>query len=237
MEDMSKEGKEVNKKKELAVVRALKQLPLGEYVEGAIDFGSSDELISAVPVASTALGIFKAFKSYRHKKLQEKTDRFLKAASEGVSDDEVDSFVKEMPEELKGEFLEEVLDVIDRAECAQKAMILGTALRRMIKGDIDYQTFEDHVQFTNYIPLVNLHHFMHGYHNEYTLVEYLGDALVSQRLAERKITLVEVTPIGLSQKGETKIEVKYKITGIGRKYLETLHHAYYEKIEPSRRLV
>jgi len=237
MEVGSGEEKAEIKKKDLSVVKAIRQLPLVEYFEAAIDFATDDELLSAVPVASTVVGTFKAFGVHRRRKLRKKAESFLVAASEGVSNEDADIFIKGMEGDAKEEFLENVLDIIDRAECEQKAMILGAALRRLIKSEIDYQVFNDHVQFTNYIPLVSIHHFMHAYHNEFTMAEFIGDNLVAQRLAKREISLVEITRSLVSQKKEQVIEVKYAITPIGKEYLKTLHTAYYEKIEPKYRLV
>lgn len=71
---------------------------------------------------------------------------------------------------------------------------------------------------------------MHAYHNSHTLSDHLGDELVAHRIVKRKIEMVEVKSFGLSQPAESQIKVSFEITGIGQRYLETLHLAYKDKI-------
>lgn len=225
------EAKMDDNNKALSVIKVFKDLPFGEYAELAIDLAIDDETLSSIPIISTAHGFYKAFEGFKKRKLQQKVRAFLKAASEGIDDDDSSKFAAKLSDAERAEFLDEVLDAIDSAESAQKSAIIGTALRRLIKGDIDYGIFSNHIQFTNYIPLTTLHNFMHAYHNNYTLADYLGDELVAQRIVKRKIEMVEVKPFGLSQPAETKIKVSFEITGIGKRYLETLHLAHKDKID------
>ena len=219
-----------NGKKKLSAIEVFKDLPIGEYAELAIDVAIDDETLKSIPVISTAHGMYKAFGSFKKRKLRQKVYAFLEAASEGIDDGESSKFAAQLSDEARAEFLDEILDAIDSAESAQKSAIIGTALRRLIKGDIDYGVFNDQVQFTNYIRITSLHTFMHAYHNSHTLSDHLGDELVAHRIVKRKIEMVEVKSFGLSQPAESQIKVSFEITGIGQRYLETLHLAYKDKI-------
>lgn len=227
----------MDKGKALSVIKVFKDFPLAEYAELAIDTPLDNEMLSSVPVISTAHGMYKTFKSFKKAKLRKKVNAFLEAASNDIDDEESANFAAQLSDEERDEFLEEILDAIDSAESAQKSAIIGTALRRLIKGDIDYDVFRDQIQLTNYIKLSTLHMFMHAHHNSYTLSDHLGDELVAHRIVKRKIEMVEVKPFGLSQPAESKISVSFEITNIGHRYLETLHIAYKDKIEEEHLVV
>ncbi|BFN27473.1 hypothetical protein PSCT_03106 [Pseudomonas sp. SCT] len=227
----------MDKEKSLSIIKVFKDFPLAEYAELAIDTSLDNEVLSSVPVISTAHGIYKTFKSFKKVKLRKKVNAFLEAASNDVNDEDSTNFAARLSDEERAEFLEEILDAIDSAESDQKAAIIGTSLRRLIKGDIEYGVFKDQIQLTNYIKLSTIHMFMHAHHNSYTLTDHLGDELVAHRIVKRKIEMVEVKPFGLSQPAESKINVSFEITNIGHCYLETLHIAYKDKIDKEHLVV
>lgn len=227
----------MSQKKLSAWVELFKQFPVSEYVEAAIDAGLEDEVLKSVPFVSTLNGLYRGVDAYKKIKLRKKAEAFFRAADEGLDSKEIVGYVGKLDSEEKESFCENLLDIIERLESEQKAMIAGVALNRLIKGEISKEVFSDQSQFLNYIPIVSIFQFMHGYHNNEILKESLGDALAAHKIVIRSIGLEEVKGWGLSQKVETKIKIDYRITPIGIEFLKTLHQAYKEKIDPEHLVV
>lgn len=55
----------MDKEKSLSIIKVFKDFPLAEYAELAIDTSLDNEVLSSVPVISTAHGIYKTFKSFK----------------------------------------------------------------------------------------------------------------------------------------------------------------------------
>ncbi len=222
----------MSKNKQSAWIEIFKQLPVGEYVEAAIDSGLEDEVLKSVPFVSSLNGVYKGIEAYKKVKLRKKAEAFFNAAEEGLESKEIVEYVEKLDLDEKENFCEQLLDLVERLESDQKAMIAGVAMNRLMKGEISKDVFSDQSQFLNYIPIISIFNFMHGYHNVEVLKDSLGDALAAHKIVRRDISLEDVTGWGLSQKVETKIKIDYRITPIGMEFLKTLHHAYKDKIEP-----
>lgn len=222
----NKEGKiaEIKKKAE--------NFPVADYAETLLDFCVESEVIKAIPLVSTGVGAFKAYFQYREGKFKEKVKSFVDAIGE-MSASDWQSFAESLEKDgKKDQFINELLEIIEKVESEQKSKILGGAFRRLVKQEIEYGQFEDQVRFTNDMLLINIFNFMHCYHNEHVLEESLGDILVSYRMAKRKIELAEKTENMLSATKVQYIKTSYELTVIGYGYLTTLHQVHQEKIEP-----
>lgn len=221
-----------NESKVLDVKSKVENFPVADYAEALLDFCSESELVKAIPVFSTGVGVFKAYSQYKEGKFKKKVQSFIEAVGD-MSPEDWNTFEVSLEAEGKKEqFLNELLEIIEKADSEQKAKILGGIFRRLVKTEIEYALFEDQVRITNEMRLLKIFDFMHGYHNPHTLEESLGDVLVSFRMATRKIELDEKTVNMLAGTKVQYVKTSYDITAIGSAYLITLHQVHKEKIEP-----
>lgn len=217
--------------KVLDVKSKVENFPVADYAEALLDFCTESELVKAIPVFSTGVGVFKAYSQYKVGKFKKKVQSFVEAVGD-MSPEDWSKFEASLKADGKKEqFLNELLEIIEKADSEQKAKILGGVFRRLVKTEIEHEVFEDQVRITNEMRLLKIFDFMHAYHNSHTLEESLGDVLVSFRMATRKIELAEKTVNLLAGKKVQYIKTSYDITAIGGAYLITLHQVHKEKID------
>ncbi|NWA69001.1 hypothetical protein [Pseudomonas reactans] len=215
-----------------AATESVKNFPIVDYAEALLDACVESEVLKEIPVVSTAMATVKTYLQFREGRFKKKVEEFVKSAGEFTSD-EWGTFSESLKKENKKEqFINELLEVIERADSDQKAKILGGVFRRLVKQEFEYTHFEDQVRITNDMLTLNIHNFMHCYHNSHILEESLGDILTSYRMAKRKVEIAEKTTSILGGTKEQYIKISYEITGIGLLYLATLHQVYKDKIEP-----
>ena len=206
--------------------------PVIDYAESLLDACVESEILKEIPVLSTGIATFKTYLQFREGKFKNKVEEFVKSAGNFTSE-EWKRFSDSLDKDRKKEhFISELFEIIERAESEQKAEILGGVFRRLVKEELTYSQFEDQVRITNNMLTLNIHIFMHSYHNSFTLEESLGDVLVSFRMAKRKIELAEKTTNLLAGTKEQYIRTSYEVTGVGFLYLATLHQVHKEKIDP-----
>ncbi|QXH77437.1 hypothetical protein [Pseudomonas salmasensis] len=214
------------------VKKKAEDFDLAEYVEAMVDATSDSEVFKAIPFVSTVTGVVKTYLQYKEGKFKKKVEIFTEAAG-SFTDDEWDKFYTDLNDEGKeDDFVSELLEIIERVDEEQKAKIIGGIFRRLVKREVTYSQFEDQVQATIALQVMNIHFFMHGYHNEYILEESLGDVMTAQRVLKRKIELAFRTVNIGAQKQEQYIKVGYTLTAFGGAYLTTLHQVYKDKIQP-----
>lgn len=214
-----------------AVSDAVKNFPIVDYAEVLLDSCVENEILKDLPVVSTAIATIKTYLQFREGRFKKKVEEFVNSAGD-FTVAEWATFSESLEKESKKEqFINELLEIIERADSDEKSKILGGVFRRLVKQEIEYDHFEDQVRITNDMLTLNIHNFMHGYHNQYILEESLGDVLTAYRMAKRKIEIASKTTI-LGSSTEQYIKVSYEITGIGFLYLATLHQVYKEKIDP-----
>ena len=210
---------------------AVKNLPLADYAETLLDSCVESEVLKQIPVISTGMATIKTYLQFKEGKFKKKVEACVESAG-SFSSEEWEAFSETLEKEgKKKEFINVLLDVLEKADSEEKSKILGGIFRRLVKEEIGYPQFEDQVRFTNDMQTINIHIFMHGYHNEHVLENSLGDILVSQRLAKRKIEFATKTINIAAQKQEQYIKVSYEITPIGFAYLVSLHQVYKDKID------
>lgn len=215
-----------------SVKGASSNFPVADYAEVLLDACIESEVLKGIPVLSTGIATIKTYLQFREGKFKKKVQAFVEAAGSFTSE-EWTVFADSLQKESKKQnFIDELLEIIDRAESEQKAKILGGVFRRLVKEEIAYAVFEDQVRITNDMLVINIHTFTHCYHNEYVLEDSIGDILVSYRLAKRKIEMATRTVSMLAGTKEQYIKTTYDITNIGFLYLETLHQVYKEQIDP-----
>lgn len=211
---------------------AVGNLPFTDYAETLLDSCVENEVLKEIPVISTGVATIKTYLQFKEGKFKKKVEAFVDSAGSFTSD-EWTAFSETLEREGKKEkFLNVLLEVIEAADSEEKSKILGGIFRRLVKEEIEYPQFDDQVRFTNDMQTINIHFFMHSYHNDYILENSLGDILVSQRLARRKIELATKTINIVAQKQEQYIKVSYEISNIGLAYLTSLHQVYRDKIDP-----
>ena len=205
--------------------------PLADYIEAIVDACVESEALKAIPVVSTGVATVKAFLQFKEGKFKKKVEMFSEAAGSFTGEDWA-AFSETLNSEGKKEdFINELLEVIERVDEEQKAKILGGIFRRLVKQELTYAQFEDQVKITNGLQVLNVHLFMHGYQNEHLLEESLGDIMAAQRVVKRKIELAVRTVNIAAQKQEQFIRVTYELTGLGRIYLASLHQVYKDVIK------
>ncbi|NWD88232.1 hypothetical protein [Pseudomonas sp. K5002] len=222
--------------KDNKVVKAGRELPLEESVEAFIDAFVTSGALSAIPVTGTVLGVFKAFRTYKSEKLKAKLKEFLNETS-SLQRDEIGTFLLENKKDEDPLLVEHLLELVEQAESTQKAMIIGVLFRRLVRGKITRGQFTDQVRFTNQIFIIDLFHFMHGYHNQAILQDGLGDILTNHRVCKRTMKIAYMDKNFLSQEKVQYIDVSYELTEVGKVFLRSLHEAYKDRINPERQLV
>lgn len=224
--------KEEKKGKLGAAADSVKNFPIVDYAEILLDACVESEVLKQIPVVSTAMATVKTYLQFREGRFKKKVEEFVKSAGDFTAH-EWETFSESLVKESKKEqFINELLEIIERADSDEKAKILGGVFRRLVKQEFEYAHFQDQVRITNDMLTLNIHNFMHAYHNPYVLEESLGDILTSYRMAKRRVELASKTINMLAGTKEQYIKISYEITGIGFLYLATLHQVYKEKIEP-----
>lgn len=214
------------------VKKGIENFPIADYAETLLDSCIESEILKEIPVVSTGVATIKAFLQFKEGKFKSKVKAFVDAVGDMSATDWEALAISLEKKGKKEQFLNELLEIVEQVASEQKAKILGGVFRRLVKEEIDYAQFEDQVRITNDMLTIDIHSFMHFYHNEFSLEESLGDILVSYRMAKRKIELAEKTTNMLAGTKEQYIKVSYEITGIGFAYLASLHQVYKDKIEP-----
>ncbi|MBD0683305.1 MULTISPECIES: hypothetical protein [unclassified Pseudomonas] len=209
------------------------KLPITDYVEALLDVLTDNEVAKEVPVVSTALAMFRGYKHYREEKFREKVREFVSAAGK-FTQEELEAFSVVLEAEGKSEqFINELLEIIERADSEQKAKIFGGVFRRLVKSEISYLQFQDQIVFTKNMVLTDIVNFVHGYHNGAVLDGGLGDVLFMQKMARRDIEVVSKISNMLEQETEHRIRTTYTLTGVGTCYLTTLHQVFEDRIDPN----
>lgn len=214
------------------VKRSGENLPLADYAETLIDAFMENELAKAIPIVGSGVALLKTYRQYKEAKFLKKVEEFYNGAGE-FSEAEFKAFDEKLEKDGKKEqFVNELIEIIERAESEEKSKIIGGVFRRLIKAEIGYDVFEDQVRYTNVMALRDIHIFMHGYHNHYILEDGLGDVLFSNRMSKRTIEIATKTTNVLAGETSQYIKTSYVLTEVGKLYLETLHQVYKEKITP-----
>lgn len=216
--------------KDNKIIKASKELPLDDAVEAFVDTFVTSGALSELPIAGSAIGIFKAFKSYKTEKLKEKLKGFIEGADD-LKQEEVSRFIAARDPKDDPLLSEHLLELIEQAESEQKAKMIGVTFRRLVRNKITRGQFSDQVRFINKIYIIDLFKFMHGYHNPNIFDDGLGDILINHRICKRSVSLASRNKNFLSGEKEQYIKVSYELTGIGNLFLKTLHDAYRDKIE------
>jgi hypothetical protein len=221
------------KNTKVSVVKSTSEkFPLADYAEILLDSCVESEALKEIPFVSTGMAIFKTFLQYKEGKFKKKVEAFVGSVGE-MSSEEWGAFSVSLEREGKREnFINELLEIIEKVSSEEKAKIIGGVFRRLVKEEIEYGVFEDQVNFTNDMLILHIFNFMHGYHNPYTLEESLGDVLVPYRMAKRKVEIAKKNVNALSVGGEQYIKTSYEVTSIGFAYLATLHQVFKDKIDP-----
>lgn len=206
--------------------------PVVDYAEALLDACVESEILKQIPVLSVGIGTVKTYLQFREGKFKKKVEEFVRSAGAFTSED-WENFSSLLDKDRKKEhFIDELFEAIERADSEQKAKVLGGVFRRLVKQEIAYGQFEDQVNVTNAMLTLDIHYFMQAYHNSYTLEDALGDILVVNRLAKRKVELAEKTTNVLSGAKEQYVKTSYEVTGFGYLYLATLHQVYKDVIDP-----
>lgn len=216
--------------KDSKIVKASKELPLEDAAEAFIDTFVTNEAFGELPIVGSAIGIFKAFRTYKKEKLKEKLKGFIEGTDD-LKQEEISRFIAARDPKDDPLLSEHLLELIEQAESEQKAKMIGVTFRRLVRSKINRSQFADQVRFINNIYIIDIFKFMHGYHNPCIFDDGLGDILVNHRICKRSVTLASRDKNLLSQEKEQYIKITYEITGIGNAFLKTLHDAYKEKIE------
>lgn len=215
---------------DIKIIKASKELPLDDAVEAFIDTFVTNGALGELPIAGSAIGIFKAFRAYKTQKLKEKLKGFVEGADD-LTQEEISAFVAARDPKDDPLLSEHLLELIEQAESEQKAKIVGVIFRRLVRNKISRSQFADQVRFISQIYIIDLFTFMHGYHNPYIFEEGLGDVLVNHRICKRNVILASRDKNLLNLEKEQYIKVSYELTGVGDALLKTLHDAYKDKIE------
>lgn len=216
--------------KDNKIVRAAKELPLEDAAEAFIDALVTTDVLKDLPVVGGVLGIFKAFKKYKNESFKARLVKFLDETGE-LSRKEIEFFLEASAKGDNPILIEHLIELIERADSEEKAKIIGVIFRRLVKGKISRDQFTDQVRFANQIYLIDIFHFMHGYHNQATLQDGLGDLLSNHRICKRTVELAYRDTNLLKLEREQYILVQFKITSIGMGFLLSLHEAYQDSIK------
>ncbi|WVV48887.1 hypothetical protein THH46_10260 [Pseudomonas sp. NA13] len=153
---------------------ASEKFPLADYAEILLDSCVESEALKEIPFVSTGVAIFKTFLQFKEGKFKKKVEAFVGSVGEMSSEEWGDFSVSLEREGKRENFINELLEIIEKVSSEEKAKIIGGVFRRLVKEEIEYGVFEDQVNFTNDMLILHIFNFMHGYHNPYTLEESLG---------------------------------------------------------------
>lgn len=219
--------------KKNALTKSAKELPLSEVADALIGAAADSDVLGNVPVISIFTGLAKAYGRYKRERFRLKLQGFVTGAGgfTQADADKVESMASATDDPY---FVEALLEIIERCESEQKAKIHGACFRRLIQGRVDRETFSHQVRVTDSMYIVDIFHFMHGYHNHNILENRLGDILVGNYLCKKETSLAKRVTNILRQESEQYVNVVYTVSGQGVEYLKTLHTAYRDKINPER---
>lgn len=213
--------------------------PVTDYLEAGIDSVIEDGLAKDIPIVGSFLAFGRLADNVKKARTTKKIRSFLEGADD-ITHQEIELFKKKFEESDSDDDLSDIFEnlilLIDQIESEQKAKIIGSLFKLLILGKIQHDLFNDLAFTTKNIYITDIHLFMHGYHNEHTYKDGLGDKLVSFRLLKKEQT-ISTKAKGFGLKPEEippYIETKYSLTNVGMIYLAALHCSYKEYIEPER---
>lgn len=212
-------------------------VPVGDYAEALIDAFVESDMLKEIPIVSTVFGMSKAYRKFKDARFKQKIKEFCESAGT-YSDAEMKEFSLMLEKEgKKDELVVELIEFVEKVDSEQKAKILGGVFRRLVKKEITLAQFHDQIRITNTMMLMDIFHFMHGYHNDYLLQDGLGDILLVFRMSKREISLASRSKSMVSSEMVQYIKTSFVLTGVGECYLESLHQVYRDKIQPEHLFV
>ena len=122
--------------KDIKIVKASKELPLEDAVEAFIDTFVTNEAFGELPIAGSAIGIFKAFRTYKKEKLKEKLKGFIEGTDD-LKQGEISKFIAARDPKDDPLLSEHLLELIEHAESEQKAKMIGVTFRRLVRNNIN----------------------------------------------------------------------------------------------------
>ncbi len=215
----------------------IKAMPLSEYAEAALDAVIDSDAIKDLPVVGTLAGIWGFRNKYKRQRFLKRVERFYLRASE-LDSEELKGFDEAFESQEEAElFVSDLIELIDRVDHEQKALMLGGLFKRLVRREISRDNFAEISRVFERLDNISLFQFMHGYHNHHVYEDSLGDVLVAVRICKRKIEAAtrQLSMVDPS-KVESYIKISFSITPFGRLVLETLHQVYNDKIEAERLL-
>lgn len=220
-----------------AVQSFFESMPVSDYAEAAIDAGISSDTLKDLPLVGTLVGAWEFRNKFKRQRFLKRVEKFYSQVSE-LSSEDLRGFDESFESQEEAElFVSDLIELMDRLENEQKALMLGGLFKRLIRKEISRGNFEEISRVFERLDNTSLFHFMHGYHNHFIYEDSLGDQLVATRVCKRKIESA-TRQLSLSDPGkvESYIKVSYTITPFGKLVLETLHKVYSEKIDKERLL-
>ncbi|ATP51234.1 hypothetical protein CR512_18495 [Pseudomonas putida] len=232
MEVNDSKDKKVSKSK--GVVRSFfESMPGIDYAEAAVDMLTDSELLKNVPVVRSFVGAWEFRNKYKRSRFLKRVEVFHSNISE-LTDDDLNKFDEEFENAGEAEeFVTDLIELMDRLENEQKAIMLAGVFKRLVRREIREQNFREIARVFERVDNLDLFLFMHGYQNPHSFEHALGDILVNFRVCKRSIKTATRRTVMLDpSKVESYIDVTYEVTPFGRLVLETLHQVYQDKIEP-----
>lgn len=227
------EPKDKKRSQSKGLVRSFfESMPGSDYAEAAIDALTDSELLKGVPVVRSFVGAWEFRNKFKRNRFLRRVETFYSNISDLTGDD-----LKEFDEAFESsgeaeEFVTDLIELMDRLENEQKAIMLAGAFKRLVRGEIRETNFREIARVFERLDNLDLFLFMHGYQNPHSFEHALGDILVSVRVCKRSIKTATRQTIMLDpSKVESYIDVAYEVTPFGRLVLETLHQVYQDKIE------
>jgi hypothetical protein len=222
----------MTKKKSLTVSEIAENVPVVDYAELLIDAFVESDALGDIPIVSTIFGVSKVYRKAKELRFKRRVEKFHSAAG-SFTEDEMREFAAQLDKEgKKEEFIIELIEIVERADSEQKSRIIGGVFRRLVKKEITLSQFDDQVKVTQTMMLMDIFHFMHGYHNSNILEDGLGDILLVLRLTKKEISLATRTSNIMRGEKEQYIKTIFTFTGNGLAYLMTLHQVYKDTIQP-----
>lgn len=218
-----------------AVQSFFESMPFSDYAEAAIDAGISSDTLKDVPVVGTLVGAWEFRNKFKRQRFLKRVETFYSQVSE-LSSEDLRGFDESFESQDEAElFVSDLIELMDRLENEQKALMLGGLFKRLIRKEITRGNFEEISRVFERLDNISLFHFMYGYHNHFIYEDSLGDQMVAMRVCKRKIENATRQLSALDPgKVESYIKISYTITEFGRLVLETLHQVYSDKIDKER---
>lgn len=213
----------------------IKEMPLSEYAEAALDASIDSDAIKDLPVVGTLAGIWGFRNKFKRQRFLKRVEKFYLQVNE-LDSEELKKFDEAFESQEEAElFVSDLVELIERVDHEQKALMLGGLFRRLVRKEISRDNFADISRVFERLDNISLFNFMHGYHNHHLYEDSLGDVLVAVRICKRKIESA-TRQLSLMDPGkvESYIKISFSITPFGRMVLETLHQVYSDEIEKGR---